>query len=141
MKEIVGCCGYRCDLCQAYRENIIDVEHQQRTVRGWFKYYGDKVPPEEACCDGCLDNRKNAKRINTDCNVRACAMEKGVSNCAHCAEYFCSKARGKIIRCSDVEKRVAGSIPQEDYEKFVRPYESDKELERVREKLNNKGNS
>ena len=134
MSEITGCCGYRCDLCQAYRENVVDSEHQQKTVEGWLKYYGDHVPPEEAYCDGCLDKRKDAKRLTTDCSVRACAMETGLPNCAHCEKYLCEKSRGKVIKLSTVQARLKDPISQEDYEKFVGPYESDKELNRIRQK-------
>ena len=38
---------------------------------------------------------------------------------------------------SDVQARVKEPVSQEDYEKFVRPYESDKELNRIRRGLNN----
>jgi hypothetical protein len=64
-------CGYRCDLCPAYRESIRGPEDQQRTSDAWFKYYGFRIPSEQICCDGCLDERPEARRIDTTCPISA----------------------------------------------------------------------
>ena len=48
MKEILSRCGYRCDLCLAYRPHIEAYpEDRQRLSDGWFKYFGFRIPPEE----------------------------------------------------------------------------------------------
>src|SRR5512139_2022666 len=75
-------CGYRCDLCPAYRENIRGPGDQRRTSDGWFKYYGFRIPPEQICCDGCLDARPEARRIDRDCPVRPCARVRATPTCA-----------------------------------------------------------
>jgi len=54
MKAILTRCGYRCDLCLAYKPNIAKhPENQQILSDGWFKYFGFRLPAEVICCDGC----------------------------------------------------------------------------------------
>lgn len=45
----------------------------------------------EVKCYGCKPVRPNGKRTN--CQIRACALRKGVQNCAQCKEYPCTKLR------------------------------------------------
>ena len=47
VNPLIARCGYRCDLCPAYWENIHGPEDQQRTSDGWFKYFGFRIPPDE----------------------------------------------------------------------------------------------
>ena len=133
MTALIGRCGYRCDLCPAYRENIRTPRDQQRASDGWFKYYGFRIPPEAIQCDGCLDMRPDAKRIDCDCKVRSCTLERGFDTCAECEQYPCELLKEKIVCRQWVENRAGGSLPEEDYETFVMPYESNKVLDRMRE--------
>lgn len=136
MKEQCGFCGYRCDICPAFRENVASDEDRQRTSDGWFKYYGFRIPAEDVYCDGCLaDDSGNPRRIDPECDVRACAMEKGLSNCAHCSDYICEKLSKKIQNPSKIVQRAGGSIPREDFERFIKPYDSAKILADIRKKV------
>ncbi len=55
MEPILTRCGYRCDLCLAYRPNIEEhPENQQALSDGWHKYFGFRIPPAAICCDGCM---------------------------------------------------------------------------------------
>jgi aminoglycoside phosphotransferase (APT) family kinase protein len=49
---------------------------------------------EDCVCDGCLDDGcREGRRIGycRTCAVRACAIARGLENCAHCADYGCEK--------------------------------------------------
>jgi len=136
MGDLIARCGYRCDLCPAYRENVRGKEDQQRTSDGWFRYYGFRIPPEEICCDGCLaEDASKPKRMDPDCPVRPCVKGKGLANCAYCGEYVCKKLETRLIEYEDVAERFKQPIPREDYESFIRPYEGRRVLDRIREKL------
>jgi hypothetical protein len=77
VQAVLARCGYRCDLCPAYRENIHGPEAaRQRTSDGWFKYYGFRIPPEQICCDGCRDERPEARHIDAACPIRPCAIHR-----------------------------------------------------------------
>ncbi len=136
MKAKIGFCGYRCELCPAFRENIAKDEDRQRTSDGWFKYYGFRIPAEEIYCDGCsADDSSNPRRIDPGCEVRACAMGKGLPNCAHCDDFICEKLSKKIQNPNKIVQRAGGSIPREDFECFVRPYDNAKILADIHEKM------
>jgi len=136
MKEKIGFCGYRCQICPAYKDNITSQEDKQKVSNGWFKHYGFRIPAEDIYCDGCLaEDCSNPRRIDLECKVRACALQHKVSNCAHCDDFICEKLSEKIIDTQKIAKRVGGSIPQEDYERFVKPYDSAKMLADLRKEL------
>jgi hypothetical protein len=123
MNPIIARCGYRCDLCPAYKGNIHDPEDQQRTSDGWFKYYGFRIPPEKIRCDGCLDERPEARRIDTTCPIRPCAIARGVETCEYCPKCGCKKFASRTVTLERVEKRFGAPIPPADYRWFVLPFE------------------
>jgi len=136
MNEKIGFCGYRCGLCPAYKDNIVGKDDRQKASDGWFKYYGFRIPAEEIYCDGCLaEDSTDPRRIDPDCEVRACALQRGLPNCAHCDDFMCEKLSKKMIDLDKIAKRVGGWIPQEDFERFVKPYDSAKMLADMRAEL------
>ena len=40
-------------------------------------------------CDGCLGEGGRKCPYCDECAVRACALERGMANCAHCEQYAC----------------------------------------------------
>jgi len=136
MKEKMCFCGYRCELCPAYKDNISSDEDRQRTSDGWFRYYGFRIPAEQIYCDGCsADGSSSPRRIDPECEVRACAMGRGLCNCAHCEDFICEKLSKKIQNPNKIVQRAGGSIPREDFERFVKPYDSGKILADLRKEL------
>ena len=82
MGEILSRCGYRCDLCLAYRPNVeVNPSNQQALNDGWFEYFGLRIPPEELVCDGCM---ADTPQIDRGCPVRPCVIRKGLANCSEC---------------------------------------------------------
>lgn len=121
-------CGYRCDLCLAYKENIKSFEDRERISDGWFKHFGFRISPENIKCDGCLTPDEENPHLNDDsCPVRKCVLEKGFENCSRCEDYICEKLESRMVDRSDF-----GSISEKDYRCFVKPYESRERLEKLR---------
>ena len=140
MRMDVARCGYRCDLCPAFKENIRGGEDQQRVSDGWFRYYGFRIPPETICCDGCLaKDRDSPRRIDSDCAVRLCAEKRDVPNCAHCDEYICDKLAEKLVDPDKAVERAGTSVPQVDYARFIEPYDSRKILDEVNKEAGRDG--
>ncbi len=132
MEGTISFCGYRCELCLAYKDNITCDDDRKKVSDGWFKHYGFRIPAEEIYCDGCLaDDSSNPRRIDSECKVRPCAMERGLPNCAHCDNFICEKLSEKMVNTKKVAKRVGGFIAPEDYEHFVKPYDSKSILEDI----------
>ncbi|MHC4618598.1 MAG: DUF3795 domain-containing protein [Planctomycetota bacterium] len=130
MKEILGRCGYRCDLCRAYGGNIKSDADKQRTCEAFAKYFGAEMKPEDmGRCAGCLKGDGDP-----DCEVRPCADEKGLENCAHCEIFACEKLKARMRIVADKVKDIS-SIPEEDYNLFIKPYLGEERLLKVREGL------
>ncbi len=131
MEPILTRCGYRCDLCLAYRPNIEkNPSNQQKLSDGWFKYFGFRIQPENILCDGCL--AENARLIDQGCPVRPCVIEKRVENCAACDDYICEKLKERLVIYEDVKQRIGIDIPMEDYTCFIQPYENMRRLDMYR---------
>ncbi len=131
-------CGYRCDLCLAYKPNVEkNPANQQKLSDGWFKYFGFRLPAEEICCDGCMSD--NPKLIDQSCPVRPCVIEKGLDNCAQCGQYICEKLIERLVVLEQVKQRVGAEISEDDYVCFIQPYENKLRLDALRQNAANKG--
>ena len=132
METILTRCGYRCDLCLAYKPNI-DSNPSNREILsdGWYKYFGFRLLPEEIYCDGCMTD--DPKLIDKNCPVRPCVISKGLDNCSQCDDYICDKLTQRIVIYEDIKGKVNAEIPEEDYLCFIRPYENKRRLDDLRE--------
>ena len=131
MEIILSRCGYRCDLCMAYRPNVEAHPSNRQTLSdGWRKYFELQIPPEKIVCDGCMS--ENPKLIDNSCPVRPCVIERGLDNCAQCEHYICEKLKERIVTYEEVQRRVGAQIPDEDYTCFILPYENKKRLDALK---------
>ncbi|MBN1965136.1 MAG: DUF3795 domain-containing protein [Anaerolineae bacterium] len=131
MEPILTRCGYRCDLCLAYKPNVEqNPSNQQKLSDGWYRYFGFRLPPAEICCDGCMTD--NPTLIDQNCPVRPCVIEKGLDNCSQCEHYVCEKLTERLVVCEEVQQRMAEDIPEDDYLCFIRPYENKRRLDTLR---------
>ena len=135
MNEMTARCGYKCSLCAIYKDNLKGEEDRQRFRDALEKYYGEKLTVEQCYCDGCMTpDSENPVLITKDCTIRPCAISRGLASCAHCDDYPCEDVAGKNIDYERVKERYGGPLPEEDYEKYVMPYESRKVLDEIRRK-------
>jgi Protein of unknown function (DUF3795) len=132
MQEILSRCGYRCDLCLAYRPNVESNPSNPQTLSdGWFKYFGFRIPAEQIICDGCMaEAATEAPRlIDRACPVRPCVIERAVPNCSQCPDYGCERLVERWVVFEDVAARVEGEISEEDRARFIFPYENKRRLD------------
>jgi hypothetical protein len=131
MEPILSRCGYRCDLCLAYRPNVErHPSNPQALSDGWFKYFGFRLPPESIVCDGCM--AEAARLVDRSCPVRPCAIEKGLANCSLCTEYVCDRLTERLVVFEEIAKRVGGTVPEADRSRFIEPYENRNRLDALR---------
>ena len=131
MGPILARCGFRCDLCLAYRPNVErNPANQQKLSDGWYKYFGFRLPPEKIICDGCL--AENPQLIDQACPVRPCVLAKGLENCAQCEQYACEKLVERLVVYAEVNKRVNAEIPDDERVCFIQPYENKTRLDSIR---------
>ena len=88
---MISYCGEICTECSAYvatRNN--DWAALQRVADEWNAKSGGSLKAEDCICDGCLGDGRRIGYCRT-CAVRACAIARGLENCAHCVDYGCEK--------------------------------------------------
>ena len=131
MNGILSRCGYRCDLCLAYRSNIeVNPANQPTLSDGWHKYFGFRIPAEQIICDGCL--AENPRLIDEACPVRPCVLERGLANCAECTDYVCEKLSERLVVYETLADKSPHPIPAEERACFIAPYENKARLDRLR---------
>ena len=93
MDKMIAYCGLLCTDCPAYIATQADDRAAlERVAAQWRKEYdAPNITVESIICDGCLtaDGRKCSHCF--ECEMRACAIERGAVNCAHCDDYGCEK--------------------------------------------------
>ena len=90
MDKMVAYCGLVCTECPAYiatQKN--DMEALNQVAEMWSKEFKASLTAQDCICDGCTVEGRKIGHCS-ECKVRACAMERDVVNCAHCADYGCT---------------------------------------------------
>ena len=98
-------CGYRCDLCLAYKPNVELNDKRSLLSDGWFEIFGFRIQPNDIICEGCV-SCENPLLIDKACPVRPCVDLKGLKNCAFCEEYICEKLKQRIVNREDLELKL-----------------------------------
>ena len=71
------------------------------------KIYGTECKTEDlGDCDGCKTESGRLFSGCSKCQVRKCARERGVENCAHCDEYPCEELEKLSAKEPEVKKRL-----------------------------------
>jgi hypothetical protein len=109
--EMIAYCGLNCATCQIYlatRETDPEKQRQMREqiVIAIKKYLGEEKRLEDITdCDGCKAQGGRLYSGCQKCQIRKCASQKGLENCAYCSEYACEK----LSRFFDSEGEQAGA--------------------------------
>ena len=130
-KPIISKCGYRCDLCLAYPKNVQRKDERKKLSDGWYEIYGFRIEAEDIVCDGCVSG-ENPRLVDKNCPVRPCAVEKKLKTCATCGEYICEKLKQRIVNKKDLKEKLGRKFTADEYENFVKPYESEERLNELR---------
>lgn len=92
MKRIIACCGIICSDCDAFKATQNnDAAERKRVAEQWNKQYDKEYSPKDINCDGCLTKGPRIFSYCKTCEIRKCARERNVTNCAYCKEYACEK--------------------------------------------------
>jgi hypothetical protein len=131
MPELLSRCGYRCDLCLAFRPNVeANPENRQVLSDGWHRYFGFRIPPEDIVCDGCRS--EGGRLIDGACPVRPCVIERSLTDCSACAGFGCAKLVERLVVYEEIAARRPEPIPDADRVRFILPYENKRRLEDLR---------
>lgn len=111
MDEEIAYCGLVCQRCAIYlatREQDEEKRHKMREeiAQEIKKHYGEECRPEDVTdCDGCKSEGRLLSGCRR-CEIRKCARQKGVENCARCSEYACEKLEELFATDPEAKKRL-----------------------------------
>jgi hypothetical protein len=111
ISEMIAYCGLNCVKCPIYaatREKNASKQKQMREyiARKIKEIYGTPCSVEDVTdCDGCTTKDGRLFSGCQKCQIRKCAREKGLENCAYCSEYACEK----LSKFFDSEGEKAGA--------------------------------
>jgi hypothetical protein len=86
---VIAYCGVKCGECGAYlaTKNNDEVKRSE-VAKEWSQKFGAQMQPEVINCMGCTSEGPFFFYCNM-CDIRTCASNKGLENCAHCDDYAC----------------------------------------------------
>ncbi|MFO8010539.1 MAG: DUF3795 domain-containing protein [Dehalococcoidia bacterium] len=88
---MIAYCGVNCGECGAFiATRDSDEAKRAEVAREWSAKFGVEMQPEVINCMGCASDGPLFFYCGM-CDIRKCAMERGLLNCAHCSEYPCEK--------------------------------------------------
>jgi Protein of unknown function (DUF3795) len=58
------------------------------------EFNAPNITVEYVICDGCLAGDGRLGGHCLECEIRACGVARGVTNCAYCDDYGCPKLEG-----------------------------------------------
>lgn len=126
-------CGFRCDLCKAYAANIKKKDERPELACMWKKYYDLDGFDNNTYCDGCRSKEQNAKRVDNECPVRACVMEKGLEHCGMCPQYPCRTFMEREgLTCKKACDKFGEAFDQTEYDDFLLAYDNKTRLDTFR---------
>lgn len=91
MSEIkMAPCGLNCAQCDMYIATKADSNEMRDAVaKKWSELFHYQFTIEDINCDGCLSDGRKGIYCGTMCEIRPCAIKKGITICESCKDYVC----------------------------------------------------
>ena len=110
MEKIIGYCGIICSECPVFLATQKDDDEKRRMVAEMFtKQYGREYKAEDINCKGCTSDSSQIFHYCETCEIRKCARERKIENCAYCTDYPCENL-SKIFASYPKAKETLDSI-------------------------------
>ena len=85
MKNRIAYCGLDCEKCDAYLATVRDDQAlREKTAREWSELNHAPIMPEHINCLGCRAEGVKTVFCESLCQIRRCALHKGVETCGDC---------------------------------------------------------
>jgi hypothetical protein len=103
MEKMLAYCGLVCTDCPAYiATQSNDPAAMEKVAEQWRKQFNmPQITADSILCDGCTLTGGRLSGYCQTCKIRACAMDRSVPNCAHCADYACEDLRGFFVHAPE----------------------------------------
>lgn len=100
--KLIAFCGLNCRKCDAYVATVNnDRALREKTARLWSELNHVLITPEQINCEGCRADGAKTVFCSELCEIRKCAVEKGVATCGDCASMESCSLLGAILANND----------------------------------------
>ena len=87
MRNMIAYCGLDCETCDAYLATINDDQAlREKTAKLWAELNNAPIRPEHINCQGCRMDGIKTVFCDSLCDIRLCALQKGVATCGDCPD-------------------------------------------------------
>jgi hypothetical protein len=87
-------CGLNCAVCEIYVATKADSDDMRQQVADkWTRMFHHPFTKDDINCDGCLGGGRLGIYCETMCEIRPCALQRGLTACTDCPDYLCEKLR------------------------------------------------
>jgi len=108
MNKIIAYCGLNCAECDAYKATMNnDNALREKTAAEWTKAFNFKFTLDMINCTSCTGQGVKIGHCS-QCEMRNCAVKKGVVNCGACADFkTCKTINDFLKQVPDAAKNFA----------------------------------
>jgi hypothetical protein len=112
VEEMISFCGLTCHKCPIYLTTREQDQNKKRQMRAEIarkinEIYEEKMEAKDVTdCDGCKTEKRRLFSGCTKCEIRKCAGQKNIENCAHCSEYACEKLEKLFATDAEAKARL-----------------------------------
>jgi|BarGraNGADG00212_2_1021979.scaffolds.fasta_scaffold57908_2 Protein of unknown function (DUF3795) len=133
MPVMFSACGFRCDVCPAFKDNVVGPEDQRAVAAAWKKYFDIDMEPAQIMCNGCFSELVEGLELPArECKTRDCVTDKGFETCAECEDYPCEHREATMSAVEKARDEHAPSMSPEEREKYFEPYNARKNFDAIR---------
>ena len=98
MENRIAICGLDCETCDAYLATIHDDQAlREKTAKQWAALNHAPILPEHINCEGCRADGVKTVYCENLCEIRRCALQKGVTTCGDCPGLETCPAVGAVF--------------------------------------------
>ncbi len=112
MNRLIAYCGLVCGTCPIYLATREENAEEKTRMRAHIAHvckekYGMTYELEDISdCDGCRTEGGRLFTGSQSCAIRKCARQKGLTNCAYCADYVCGKLEAFFANDPEAKMRL-----------------------------------
>ena len=100
-------CGLDCSKCDAFIATAKnDDALRVATAEKWSKAFNAQLKPADINCSGCQSDGVKLGYCEHMCEIRKCAVSRGVATCADCGEYGCETLEGMLAHAPQAREAL-----------------------------------
>lgn len=143
MNKNIGMCGIDCSICPWSKsvQDSMSVEDYEQFKIDCKKVLVYSPTGSYQNCLGCQTPEDQIPKDSPiplrNCTTRLCVKRNEIENCAYCSRFPCAYIKVKTVEWSreKIEKKLGKPISDENFNKFVEPFESFNHLKDIRDNL------